>query len=156
MQDGYLFAPAKGFPGSASGKEPACQCRRRKRLGFNPWVGKTPWRRTWQPTPVFLPGESHGGLQSTGSQSRTRLKLLGTHVSILRVISETLTTRGLKWSFDVLFAFCQLPLKARILSQIFTQPVSSSMNPPAMVFVYFATEFWFFFSLLNCICFLLG
>ena len=60
MQDGYLFAPAKGFPGSASGKEPACQCRRRKRLGFNPWVGKTPWRRTWQPTPVFLPGESHG------------------------------------------------------------------------------------------------
>ena len=31
-----------------------------KRLGFNPWVGKIPWRRKWQPTPVFLPGESHG------------------------------------------------------------------------------------------------
>ena len=29
-------------------------------LGFNPWVGKIPWRRKWQPTPVFLPGESHG------------------------------------------------------------------------------------------------
>ena len=29
------------------------------RLGFNPWVGKIPWRRAWQPTPVFLPGESH-------------------------------------------------------------------------------------------------
>ena len=57
---GYLFAPAKGFPGSASGKEPACQCRKRKRLGFNPWVKKIPWRRAWQPTPVFLPGESHG------------------------------------------------------------------------------------------------
>ena len=28
--------------------------------GFNPWVGKVPWRRKWQPTPVFLPGESHG------------------------------------------------------------------------------------------------
>jgi len=27
---------------------------------FNPWVGKVPWRREWQPTPVFLPGESHG------------------------------------------------------------------------------------------------
>ena len=27
---------------------------------FNPWVGKIPWRRAWQPTPVFLPGESHG------------------------------------------------------------------------------------------------
>ena len=28
--------------------------------GFNPWVGNIPWRRKWQPTPVFLPGESHG------------------------------------------------------------------------------------------------
>ena len=28
--------------------------------GFNPWLGKIPWRRKWQPTPVFLPGESHG------------------------------------------------------------------------------------------------
>ena len=33
--------------------------KRHKRLGFNPWVGKIPWRRAWQPTPVFLPGESH-------------------------------------------------------------------------------------------------
>ena len=48
------------FPGGASGKEPACQCRRHKRCGFDPWVGKIPWRRSWQPTPVFLPGESHG------------------------------------------------------------------------------------------------
>ena len=28
------------------------------RPGLDPWVGKTPWRRAWQPTPVFLPGES--------------------------------------------------------------------------------------------------
>ena len=48
-----------GFPGSASGKEPTCQCRRYKRCGFDPWVGKIPWRRAWQPTPVFLTGESH-------------------------------------------------------------------------------------------------
>ena len=41
-------------------KNPSCQCRRHKRLGFDPWVGKIPWRRAWQPTPVFLPGESHG------------------------------------------------------------------------------------------------
>ena len=40
-----------------SGKEPACQCRRCK---FDPWVRKIPWRRKWQPTPVFFPGESHG------------------------------------------------------------------------------------------------
>ena len=31
-----------------------------KRCGFNPWLGKIPWRRAWQPTPVFLPGEFHG------------------------------------------------------------------------------------------------
>ena len=43
-----------------SGREPTCQCRRRKRYGFKPWVRKILWRRAWQPTPVFLPGESHG------------------------------------------------------------------------------------------------
>ena len=43
----------------ASGKEPACQFRRHKRCGFDPWIGKIPWRRAWQPTPVFLPGEPH-------------------------------------------------------------------------------------------------
>jgi len=48
------------FPGGTSGKEPACQCRGHKRHRFNPWVGKIPWRRAWQATPVFLPGESHG------------------------------------------------------------------------------------------------
>ena len=40
-----------------SGKKFACECRR---LGFSPWVGKIPWRRKWQPSPVLLPGESHG------------------------------------------------------------------------------------------------
>ena len=50
----------KGFPGGTSGKESVCQCRRHKRCGFSRWVGKIPWRRKWQPTPVFLPGESHG------------------------------------------------------------------------------------------------
>ena len=43
-----------------SGKQPACQCRRHKRWEFNPWVRKIPWRRKWQPTPVFLPGEFPG------------------------------------------------------------------------------------------------
>ena len=49
-----------GFPGGASGKQPTCQCRRLKRSRFDPWVGKIPGKRAWQPTPVFLPGESHG------------------------------------------------------------------------------------------------
>ena len=46
-----------GFPRGASGKEPACQRRRHKKLKFDPWVGKIAWRRSWQPTPVFLPGD---------------------------------------------------------------------------------------------------
>ena len=49
-----------GFPGGASVKEPTYQCRRHKRYGFNPWVGKIPWKWAWQPTPVILPGKFHG------------------------------------------------------------------------------------------------
>ena len=55
-----LIEPVWGFPSGTSGKEPACQLRRCKRHGFDLWVGKIPWGRAWQPTPVFLPGESHG------------------------------------------------------------------------------------------------
>ena len=43
---------SKGFPGGSGAKDPL-QCRRRRRCGFDPWVGKIPWRRAWQPTPVF-------------------------------------------------------------------------------------------------------
>ena len=61
LRSQWLLHPRSGlgFPGSASGKGPACQCRRLKKHGFDPWVGEIPWRRAWQPTPVFLPGESH-------------------------------------------------------------------------------------------------
>ena len=49
-----------GFPGGVSVKEPASQGRWCKRCWFDPLVKKIPWRRAWQPTPVFLPGESLG------------------------------------------------------------------------------------------------
>ena len=49
-----------GFPDGASGKESACQCRRQKRLTFDPWAGNIPWSRKWQPTPEFLPENFHG------------------------------------------------------------------------------------------------
>ena len=45
-----------GFPASSDGKESTCNAGD----GFNPWVGKIPWKREWPPTPVFLPGEFHG------------------------------------------------------------------------------------------------
>ena len=43
------------LPWWLNGKESTSQCRR---PGFDPWVGKAPWRRAWQPIPLFLPGES--------------------------------------------------------------------------------------------------
>ena len=48
-----------GLPKWLSGKEFVCQWRRHQRHGFDPWVGKIPWRRKWQPTPVFSAEESH-------------------------------------------------------------------------------------------------
>ena len=49
-----------GFLGGPSGKESACQCKRRKRLKFDPWVWKIPQSRKWHPTPIVLPGKFHG------------------------------------------------------------------------------------------------
>ena len=59
MNNSYIITTV-GFPGGTSDKELACQCRRHRRLWFSPWVGKMPWRRAWQPAPVFSPGEPHG------------------------------------------------------------------------------------------------
>ena len=66
------YIPNSGL-GGPSGKEPSCQCRRHKRCGFDPWVTKIPCSWAWQPTSVFLPGESpwteeHHGLQSIASK----------------------------------------------------------------------------------------
>ena len=70
-----------------SGKESACQCRRHRRHGFKAQAGKIPWRRKWQPTPVFLPGKSHrqrslGRLQSMGLQ-RIGHNLVTTHTTYI-------------------------------------------------------------------------
>ena len=61
---------AKGFPGGSDCKRIRLQCGR---PGSDPWVGKIPWSRAWQPTPVFLSAESPwtqepGGLQSMESK----------------------------------------------------------------------------------------
>ena len=89
---GYKVNPEKsfvflytsmGFPGGTSGEKPTCQCRRCKRTRLDPWIGKIPWRRAWQPTPVSLPGESHGQRNLATvhrmAQSQIRLKRLSTH-----------------------------------------------------------------------------
>ena len=54
-----------------NGKEFACQC---KRCRFDPWVRKIPWRRKWQPTPVFLSGEFHGQRSLAGSNGISKIQ----------------------------------------------------------------------------------
>ena len=61
-----------GFPWWLSGKEFAYQCWI---CGFDRWVENVPWGRKWQPTPVFLPGESHGQRSLAGCSSWGRKKL---------------------------------------------------------------------------------
>ena len=52
----YLYIIYSELPWWLSNKESACLCTR---CGFNPWMGKTPWRRKWQPSLVFLSGKFH-------------------------------------------------------------------------------------------------
>ena len=93
-----------GFPVGASGKEPACQYRRHRRLGFNPCVRKIPWRRARHPTPV-LPGKCCGqrnlvsplsmGLQRVGhnlsylAHTHTHAPQIVSTCSRTKIISET-------------------------------------------------------------------
>ena len=53
-----------------SDKGSACQCRRHKRCRFDPWVGKIPWKRKWQPTPASLSGKSQGQRSLAGYSPR--------------------------------------------------------------------------------------
>ena len=61
-----------GFPRWLSGKDSTCQYRRHRRGQFSPWVGRILWRRKWQPTPIFLPGKSHGQRSLMGYSSWDR------------------------------------------------------------------------------------
>ena len=98
-------SPPLRLPRWLSGKQPACQCRR---CGFDPWVRKIPWRREWQPTPVFLSGKSHGqrslagcspwGFKRVGHDWATKQRLfpvLGQPLEVHPAISsESLTALG--------------------------------------------------------------
>ena len=83
----HMISLIWGFPGGTSGREHTCQCRKHERCGFAPWVRKIPWRRAWQPTPVFLPGEFHGqrslvGYSPWGRKESDRTEALSTHMHL--------------------------------------------------------------------------
>ena len=88
------------LPKWLSGKKSASQCRRRRRPGFDPWVGRILWRGKWQPTPVFLPGEAHG--QRTPyrvSESCSRLSMLTHTLTWVRANKKMHKTVRRSWSF---------------------------------------------------------
>ena len=67
----FIYLEKWGFPGGAVVNNLPTNSGGVRDVGSNPWVGKIPWRRKWQPTPVFwrIPWtEEPGGLQCTGSQ----------------------------------------------------------------------------------------
>ena len=66
----------ESFPGGSAGKK--IQCRSRRSCTFDPWVGKIPWRRAWQPIPVLLPGESHGHRSLVGTVHRVAKSQIST------------------------------------------------------------------------------
>jgi len=79
----------RGLPWWLGGKESACQYRR---CGFDPWVGKMPWSRKWQLTPVFLLGKLHGQRNLVGyspcSHKEMRLNTLA-HIFKMRLGLES-------------------------------------------------------------------
>ena len=97
------------------------QCRR---PGFNPWIRKSPWRRKWEPTPVFLPGEYHGqekpgGLQSMGSQSRTRLSHSCPGITlVLKSLCQAKLTVRMIWGYSQLQCQCPRLGVSRLVSAL--------------------------------------
>ena len=69
------------FPGDTRGKEPICQDKRHKRLESDPCGWKILWRSAWQPTPVFLPGETHGQKSLAGYSPWSQKELTMTEVT---------------------------------------------------------------------------
>ena len=105
---------------------PACG-----RCGFDPWVGKIPWRRVWQPTPLFLPRESHGqrslvGNSLSGRKGSDTTEWLSTtrsthHYISLSIFLNNLCSQVLYCSLDLFLLplYRKLSFCGRELSHIF-------------------------------------
>ena len=92
-----VYAFLLGFPGGACGKEHACQCRKHKRCRFNPWVRKIPWRKAYQPTPVFLLGKCYGKRNLVGYSPWDHKESDMNEHSTVQFILNTLNTLRFRW-----------------------------------------------------------
>ena len=103
-----------GLPGGSQVKASACVCPQCGRPGFDSWVGNIPWRRKWQPTPVFLPGESHGqrnlmgcsprGPKELGMTERLHLHFQSLCKSPYGLIFNLMSLSSLRSSLSLLFS----------------------------------------------------
>ena len=109
-----------GFPGGTSSQESSCQCRRCKRLGFDPWVGKIPWSRKWQPTPVVFPGEFHGERSLAGYSPRGCRELDMTEHACTRDPDTVASLQGLVYrsSHQLFWSLPQQQLENRSVNRI--------------------------------------
>ena len=148
----YLYM-VKGFPGGASDEEPTCQCRRCTRHGFNPWVGKIPWRRKWLPSPGSLPGKSHGqrslvGYSCIGLQTVRHDWEKNTYMvsfSHLTFIQSVLKFHNLLWCDS-----CPpTPAPRPILYRGHSESFQSSSPPPSVLDIFF---FIFIYLFIFFIC----
>ena len=105
------------FPGGSDGKSICLQSGRPR---FNPWVGKIPWRRKWQPTPVLLPGKSHGqrnlaGCSPWGRKESDMTERLRFHFFTLTI--QTFVDKVMSLHFNMLsrFVIAFLPRSKHLL-----------------------------------------
>ena len=101
------------FPGGSDGKSVCLQCGR---PGFSPWVGKIPWRRKWQPSPVLSPGKSHGwrslvGYSPRGRKESDKTEQLHFHFSFL-------SSKLVPWASQVALVIKNLPASARDVEDV--------------------------------------
>ena len=131
-----------GLPGGASGKEPPCQCRRHKRHGLNIWVRKSPWRKTWQPTQVFLPEESQHLIRAWQimvhrvAKSWTRLKRLSMHTRIYASIHNPISRKPLGSNCELLLVHhCIKGFISGILEKNYVTFVLTESREPCLLFI---------------------
>ena len=124
------------FSGGSDGKEFACQCRR---LRFDSWVKKIPWRRAWQPTAVFLPGEFHGQRSLAGyshwscKESDMPEQLTHTHSLVVQWLRIHLPMRGRgfdPWSGNIPRAAEQLSHVPQLLKPTCLKPMLRQQEMP--------------------------
>ena len=123
-----------GFPSGSDGKESACNAGDLSSIpGFDSWVGKNLWRRKWQPTPVLLPGKSHGQRTLVGyslwggkeSDMTERLHFINEEVNKVKEESEKV---GLKLNIQKTKIMASSPITSWQINGKIVETVETSLS----------------------------